>query len=149
VLLITATTAIPQDAFGAILSLNSTPINYTKTLSASDLSTLRLGGTILIPFSAITGSQDMIADGYYNVSMTFQGMLVDYNTNIQTFAVINRIKTLYYASVNYVDVNIDIASVKKTMKILLLLQSLLVLGENPGNSTDFWNKYNYVLAQLS
>lgn len=149
VLLVKATSAIPSGVSSALLSLNSVSANYTYLIGVADLEILKASGTILIPFAAITGGASMINDGYYSLSITFNEGTTNHGTNIQTFAVINRLKTLYYNSVNYYDVNADIVSVKKTMKILLLLESILVLGENPGNSTDFWNRYNYVLAQLS
>lgn len=125
--------------------------NYEYTLSAAERLIFEASGQVMISCADLDGSaiiDGVIDDGYYDVTMeaTVYGSKQELST--QSFAVINKLRALFYGGVNAYDVDSPVHVLQHVQKLNLIMNTLEILGENPGNNTDFWKKYNYVKNQV-
>lgn len=139
-----------------ILYVNNESVgnSYAYVLPQESILTFKNKGSVSIPVESMSGllNLGMIDDGYYTayVDVKYTTSVVEPYTksNMESFASISILREKFYKAINIFDFNSDIKKVNKAKELDILMNTLDILGENPGNSTDFWNKYNYINAQL-
>lgn len=121
------------------------------TLTEEERLLFEVGEQIMIPCDDLTGpsiSNGTIADGYYNVTMDVSVYGTTPSVSTQSFAIINKLRGLFYGGINAYDVHSNVHTLQHIQKLNLIMNTLEILGENPGNNTDFWKKYNYIKNQI-
>lgn len=123
---------------------------FIYSFKAADLEAIAANGQVMIPVEDIYGSIDF-EDGYYEVNFYDNAGENVYSSNVQSFAIINELRTKFYNKITSLvyDNTTNSQKVNNAMKVNMLLNTLEFLGENPGNNTDFWNKYEYIDSLVS